>query len=243
MKMTLHKALSLFQFASIDSVTTDKIKKRYLDLAQKKHPDKGGSTQEFIELKDAYAYLKKFVTESGETVSSSYTSYSNTTSNKSNYSTHSTSQSTTNNTKYTADKEYVKQLETVNVELTEQNKKYYSVLMNYESILNKEIEIFNKMSSKLTKIANDFNKSSEKNRVERDKNIEELKKQYSPAFKDLINPFQRRIDNEEFLWRQNSIIQEYEDVKQELESTFLNAMVEVYQSSFETVSELLEKNS
>lgn len=242
MKMTLQKALSLFQFASIDSVTTEIIRKRYLDLAQKKHPDKGGSTQEFIELKDAYAYLKKFVSESNESVTSNYTTYTNTGS-KSSSSNYSSSTSNSSSTKYSADKEYVKQLETVNVELTEQNKKYYSVLMNYESILNKEIEIFNKMNSKLTKIANDFNKSSEKNRVERDKNIEELKKQYSPAFKDLINPFQRRIDNEEFLWRQNSIIQEYEDVKQELESTFLNAMVEVYQSSFETVSELLEKNS
>ena len=99
------------------------------------------------------------------------------------------------------------------------------------------------MNSKLTKIASDFNQSTEKNKTERDKSTEELKKQYSPAFKDLINPFQRRIDNEEYMWRQNTIIQDYEEKKQELESNFLNAMVDVYQSSYESISDILEKNT
>lgn len=236
MKMTLQKALSLFQFTSIDTVTSEQIKKRYLDLAQSKHPDKGGTTGEFIELKDAYTYLKKFVIDD-ENLKSDFTSYTNhstKTSGSSNF-------NTNNYSNNSVDKDYVRQLELLNTELSDQNKKYYSVLTNYEAMLNKEIEVFNKMNTKLSKIAKDFNVSTAKNKQERDKNIEDLKKQYSPSFKDLINPFQRRIDNEEFLWRQNSIVQEYEDTKQELESNFLNAMVEVYQASFETISEILEK--
>ncbi len=248
MKMTLQKALSVFQFDSINTVTTELIKKRYLDLAQKRHPDKGGTTEAFIELKDAYVYLKKFTTDS-DTDNVSYSNFTNASegyaksTNGNNNNKAKQEQSTTTNNTYQVDRDYVRELETVNLDLTEQNKNYYSVLMNYESILNKEIEVFNKMNSKLTKIASDFNQSTEKNKTERDKSTEELKKQYSPAFKDLINPFQRRIDNEEYMWRQNTIIQDYEEKKQELESNFLNAMVDVYQSSYESISDILEKNT
>jgi curved DNA-binding protein CbpA len=245
MKMTLQKALSVFQFDSINTVTTELIKKRYLDLAQKRHPDKGGTTDEFIELKEAYVYLKKFVSDT-DTDNVSYSNFTNASEGyaKSNGNT-KTKQSTPPpvNNSYQVDRDYVRELETVNNELTEQNKNYYTVLMNYESILNKEIEVFNKMNTKLTKIASDFNQSTEKNKQERDKSTEELKKQYSPAFKDLINPFQRRIDNEEYMWRQNTIIQDYEEKKQELETNFLNAMVDVYQGSYESISDILEKNT
>lgn len=236
MKMTLQKAQSVFQITSIENINSELLKKRYLDLAQNKHPDKGGSTEAFIELKEAYVYLKKFLEESAKV------DYSNSSSNAS---TTYQEESRSNNTKtsYTVDREYVRDLELLNIELTEQNKNYYNVLNNYESILNKQIEVFNKMNIKLSKLATDFNTSTQKNKLERDKQTEELKKQYSPAFKDLINPFQRRIDNEEYMWRQNSIVSEYEEKKQELESNFLNSMVEVYQGSYEVVSEILEKNT
>jgi DnaJ-class molecular chaperone len=238
MKMTLQKALSVFEFASIEKVNNDLLKKRYLDLAQSRHPDKGGSTETFIELKEAYAYLKRFLEESD---SLNYNTYS---SSKSTSSSSSSKTSNSNQSKsYSIDEEYVRQLESVNAELSEQNKSYYSVLTNYENILNKQIDVFNKMNSKLAKLANDFNVSTEKNKLERDRNTEELKKQYSPAFKDLINPFQRRIDNEEFMWRQNTIIQDFDEHKQDLENTFLNAMVEVYQASYENISDILEKNT
>jgi predicted phage-related endonuclease len=244
MKMTLQKALSVFQFGDINLVNTNLLKKSYLDLAQVRHPDKGGTTDEFIELKDAYTYLKKFLSESS---TDNYSNYTYDTSAKSDKTTYKAKTTTSSNSyaqnQYQIDKEYVRQLESVNAELTEQNKSYYAVMMNYEGILNKEIEVFNKINTKLTKLANEFNANSDKNKLERDKNIEELKKQYSPAFKDLINPFQRRIDNEEYMWRHNSIIQDYEEKKMELESTFLNAMVEVYQVSFEQISDLLEKNT
>lgn len=248
--MTLQKALSVFQFDSINTVTTELIKKRYLDLAQKRHPDKGGTTEAFIELKDSYVYLKKFVTDSdADTTSYSNSNFTNASegyakasNNSNNNKTKQTPPPAANKT-YQVDRDYVRELETVNNELTEQNKNYYNVLINYESILNKEIEVFNKMNTKLTKIAADFNQSTEKNKTERDKSTEELKKQYSPAFKDLINPFQRRIDNEEYMWRQNTIIQDYEERKQELESNFLNAMVDVYQNSYESISDILEKNT
>jgi curved DNA-binding protein CbpA len=245
MKMTLQKALSVFQFDSINTVTTELIKKRYLDLAQKRHPDKGGTTDEFIELKEAYVYLKKFVSDT-DTDNVSYSNFTNASEGYAKSSGNTkTKQSTPPpvNNSYQVDRDYVRELETVNNELTEQNKNYYTVLMNYESILNKEIEVFNKMNAKLTKIASDFNQSTEKNKQERDKSTEELKKQYSPAFKDLINPFQRRIDNEEYMWRQNTIIQDYEEKKQELETNFLNAMVDVYQGSYESISDILEKNT
>ncbi|MGL4758086.1 MAG: DnaJ domain-containing protein [Patescibacteria group bacterium] len=241
MKMTLQKALSLFQFTSLETVTVDQIKKRYLDLAQKKHPDKGGSTHEFIELKDAYTYLKKLVSDDQPFANTTSQSY-NTTKSEQEKTSYNNSTNSNSGAKVSVDRDYLRQLESVNSELTEQNKKYYSVLVNYEAMLNKEIELINKMNTKLTKIANDFNSASDKNKKDRDKQIEELKKQYSPAFKDLINPFQRRIDNEEFLWRQNTIIQEFEETKLELEMNFLNAMVDVYQGSFENISEILEKN-
>jgi hypothetical protein len=245
MKMTLQKALSVFQFNSINSVTNELLKKRYLDLAQLKHPDKGGTTETFIELKDAYAYLKKLLSESNYSDSSynDYTTQEPSKSKSNNTKNNQAASHSTSNQNYEIDREYVRQLESVNAELTEQNKNYYAVLMNYESILNKEIEIFNKMNTKLTKVASDFNQSTEKNKLERDKGTEDLKKQYSPAFKDLINPFQRRIDNEEFMWRQNSIIQDYDERKIELETTFLNAMVDIYQNSYEQISEILEKNT
>jgi hypothetical protein len=251
MKMTLQRALSLFQFASIDAVTTDIIKKRYLDLAQKKHPDKGGSTQEFIELKDAYAYLKKFATDSSESVSSNYSTYTNS--------------KTTNDYEYgprsTANKEYVNNLESVNSDLNEKLEYYKreldkaetiirkgndynkSVLLTYESIFNKELDIFNKVEIKINKIKHDYDTSSEQNRNSRDSNLKELKRQYSPAFKDLINPFQRKIANDEFMWRQNSIIQEYEDSKQKIDSNYHEARVDLFQGFFEKISELLKKNS
>jgi DnaJ-class molecular chaperone len=253
MKMTLQKALSLFQFASIDAVSTDIIKKRYLDLAQKKHPDKGGSTQEFIELKDAYAYLRKFATDAAESVSSNYTNYTNSTSNRGG-----------SNDPYSSgftNKEYVSNLESVNEELNQKLEFYKreldkaegiirkgndynkSVLLTYESIFNKELDIFNRVEIKVNKIKMDYDASSEQNRNNRDSNLKDLKRQYSPAFKDLINPFQRKIANDEFMWRQNSIIQEYEDAKQKIDSNYHEARVDLFQGFFEKISDLLKKNS
>jgi DnaJ-class molecular chaperone len=227
MKMTLQKALSVFGYSDIDSLNLQELKKQYLDMAVKRHPDKGGSSEGFIELKDAYAYLKQFVDSmSGNTNSSSSSNNEN--------------EKTENQKVYGVNKDYVSQLEYINTRLTDQNEKYKKNLNNYESLFNKQVQIFNHLNEKLTKLANTFNLQSEKNKTTRDKSTEDLKSQYSPAFKDLIAPFQRRIDKEEYIWRLNHITQEFEDKKKELENSFLNSMVEVYQNDFEALAQTLD---
>jgi DnaJ-class molecular chaperone len=226
--MTIQKALEVFGYSNIDKLSAVNVKKTYLELASKKHPDKGGTSEEFVELKDAYTYLKNFVenTQSGssETNSKSYSATSGSSSS----------------TKFNYSSDYVNQLEYINSQLSTQNEKLKKTLKDYEGIFNKQIDIFNNLNDKLTKIANNFNTQTEKNKSQKDKATEELKNQYQPAFKDLIAPFQRRIDKEEYVWRQNNINTEYEDKRKELENNFLNSMVEIYQNNFEDLASLLE---
>jgi curved DNA-binding protein CbpA len=56
--MNLQKALEIFDIDSLDEMSKDEIKKIYRKQAGQKHPDKeGGSSQEFVELRQAYLYI------------------------------------------------------------------------------------------------------------------------------------------------------------------------------------------
>jgi|694.fasta_scaffold113119_2 curved DNA-binding protein CbpA len=56
--MTLQKALEIFNIKSLEEISKDEIKKIYRKQAGLKHPDKeGGSSQEFVELRQAYLYI------------------------------------------------------------------------------------------------------------------------------------------------------------------------------------------
>ena len=52
------EALKLFGLANEEEVTLVKIKARYKELAQKHHPDKGGDSEFFIQLRNAFEQLK-----------------------------------------------------------------------------------------------------------------------------------------------------------------------------------------
>lgn len=56
--MTLQKALEIFNINSLEEISKEEIKKIYRKQAGLKHPDKeGGSSQEFVELRQAYLYI------------------------------------------------------------------------------------------------------------------------------------------------------------------------------------------
>ncbi|WP_444994815.1 DNA-J related domain-containing protein [Aliikangiella sp. IMCC44359] len=52
------KALKVLGLESLESIDAATVKKRFNELAQKHHPDKGGEQDYFIELRDAYNHLK-----------------------------------------------------------------------------------------------------------------------------------------------------------------------------------------
>lgn len=56
--MNLESSLELFGLTSLEGQTDATLRKIYHQLAQKYHPDKGGSTAEFIKVRKAYVILK-----------------------------------------------------------------------------------------------------------------------------------------------------------------------------------------
>lgn len=63
--MNLKLALDWFGLRDIRSVTFDGLKKNYHHLAQKYHPDKGGSSDDFIKLREAYTFLQDYIANPG----------------------------------------------------------------------------------------------------------------------------------------------------------------------------------
>lgn len=252
MNMTLQKALNVFGYVTVDELDQTTLKKKYLELANQKHPDKGGSTSEFIEIKDAYNSIKKFLINSEAAEKTFYTNsnsnnyYDSTADNDKNsanqrYTQDEKQQRNENSNQYVAnDGEYLAQLEYINKQTTLQNKVFKQSLTKYEQIFNHSVTTINKLNDQILYLANNFNGQIDDNRKVKDRDLENIKKQYQPNFKGLINPVQKRIDNEEFVWRQNIIEQKYNVKKQELENNFLNSMLELYQRSIEDISKSLE---
>lgn len=59
--MNLNYALNLFGINSIDSLNESQLKLTYIKLAKTKHPDRSGSHEEFVELKEAHDILLEII--------------------------------------------------------------------------------------------------------------------------------------------------------------------------------------
>jgi curved DNA-binding protein CbpA len=61
MNMNLEVSSRWFGLQNMKGVTLDDLKKRYHHLAQMYHPDKGGSSDDFIKLREAYTFLQDYI--------------------------------------------------------------------------------------------------------------------------------------------------------------------------------------
>ena len=64
MKNYPNELLDILGISDPYTVTLDEIKKIYKKKALETHPDRGGSTENFIKIQEAYEKLKDFFTES-----------------------------------------------------------------------------------------------------------------------------------------------------------------------------------
>ena len=61
MNMNLEAGLRWFGLQTIKGIKLEDLKKRYHHLAQMYHPDKGGSSEDFIKLREAYTFLQEYL--------------------------------------------------------------------------------------------------------------------------------------------------------------------------------------
>jgi curved DNA-binding protein CbpA len=59
--MNLQIALKWFDLNNVDKLDLSILKKKYLRLTLKYHPDKGGETADFVKLQDAYHFLQDYI--------------------------------------------------------------------------------------------------------------------------------------------------------------------------------------
>jgi curved DNA-binding protein CbpA len=59
--MTVDKALKVFGFSKKSSLKEANLRLSYIKLAKERHPDKSGSNQEFVELREAYELLTEYL--------------------------------------------------------------------------------------------------------------------------------------------------------------------------------------
>jgi hypothetical protein len=59
--MNLQIALKWFDLNNVDKLDLSILKKKYLKLTLKYHPDKGGETADFVKLQDAYHFLQDYI--------------------------------------------------------------------------------------------------------------------------------------------------------------------------------------
>lgn len=62
-RITLEESLKIFSITSLEGHTEKSLRDIYHKLALRCHPDKGGSSKDFIRLRQAYTLLKKVVND------------------------------------------------------------------------------------------------------------------------------------------------------------------------------------
>lgn len=215
---TLQQSIAFFGLKSLKGVSVDSLKGMYHDLAQKYHPDRGGSSEEFIYLRNCYNRLKRALLD-----------------NEFEQEVHSEQEQ---ETQYNKDA-HIASLQEHIQNLKIAYDKLLSIVDTYETTFNRQIRIINDANSKANMTIDMYNQAKKDLRVQLDQKLEYLKKQYNPGFwAGMLS--RNTLSYEDYISINNQYVDEYNQKSQELDSTYLSQLVNHYQNSMSRIIDIME---
>ena len=219
--MNYSEALEIFNLSSLSDVTEEDFKALYRKLARAKHPDtNNGSSKDFVELKEAFDYLK------------TYGSF------------HS------NKRGLKKIKQLVKtDLVTIDAlskdEVVKRYREDRKTLENqieiYQQSFFAQENTMTEIKNVVQNIMNDYENEKSKLQLELDDQIYSLEHEYRPNFFKRILFFLPKMSSHEFWRKYNEFVSSYTSKNDSLNLSFFKIMVATYGEGLNKISQNLDK--
>ena len=203
--MDLHSALKWFEIKSLEELDLIKLKKIYRKLTLKYHPDKGGKTKDFVQLQEAYNFLQNCIKYpySNNTNQKTYTQ------NSSDY-----NWQTNNASNIEFYKQQIRDLQKSN-----------SIYQNHIGLQIKIVKQFYKNIDQINSQNNVYNSNLDKSL---DDQLAKLNKKYKSGWwKPIVG--MRSMDKDDFIYNQNQLIKEYNELLAKSQKDNLQMNYNAYQ--------------
>jgi curved DNA-binding protein CbpA len=232
--ITLGESLRIFNLKSLKGHTEKSLRDIYHKLALKCHPDKGGSGKDFIRLRQAYTLLKKVVNDpefyrqkSGDGFQESY--------RKSSYGQSSSVHDNHNYDDIFSKEQILQELQ----RYKQAYQKAVETVVRYEKVFNSQIRIVNNTQNKLKILIGEYDRRRNEAEEELNFQLEELKKLHYRKWWQNLFPV-RKISREEFIYRNNTIVQDFNKYSRQIDDEFSQKVVKLYQNSFSEIVDLFD---
>ena len=209
--MNLNLALEIFEITSLVGQTESSLKKIYYQKAGIYHPDKGGSSDKFIQLREAYSLLKKALKDPNgnyqETQSSNNSSYDQ-------------------NQGFEAYKQAYQDLQ--------------KTTQHYENIFNAQIKTVNNTADYINNLVQTHREESEKRRIVLEQQLANLEKQNTQNwFQYALNI--KKISEQQYFDTYNQLIGTYNEEFHQREEEFNTNLLEGYRQGNAHIIDLLNQ--
>ena len=219
--MTIAQALQIFELQTLYDQDDKSLKKIYYHLAQKYHPDKRGSFEQFVALQEAHLFLKKSLGKSQYGSEENY---------------HTEDRSSPNFDLNEAHRD----LEGRFNRLREHFQNLIVVVEKYENIFNAQINIINSSNNGIKNLVVKYHELKDDLKNKLNIELKRLKKRHQKEWWEYILPT-KKLSEQEYIIESNHRVENFNQTSQALDEEFVNQMLKLYQGSFQDLVSLLSE--
>jgi len=227
--MNMEESLRLFSLPNLDGQSEQTLKKRYHLLAQKYHPDKGGSSEEFIALRKAYVYLRTAILDPSNSTHKQREKYYR---EKRYYDSDSSSSNATSEDSGSTN------TETINP-YKEAYEKAVDQIRQYEDIFNSQVRIINTTNKHIQQRYTSYSSLRDELKSRLDQNLSQLEKRHYRTWWQHVVPVPK-IDRQSYIQQYNELVQTYNATVKDVDEKFMESLLQTYQSGFEQIIDYLK---
>lgn len=209
MNMKSEVALRWFGLQNIKGVTLDDLKKRYHHLAQMYHPDKGGSSDEFIKLREAYTFLQDYLANPGI-------------------------EENLGGKEKTEFDDILKDLNKYKKAFVNSQTKIHE----YENMISSQINLISSFQGNLQSGIEFGKNQDDRLRSVLDEELDKLKKQYNSSWwKQPLGI--RTMSEGDYNYQYNALIDEYNNIKQKQDSEYIDNLLLLYRGLVNQIVDII----
>jgi DnaJ domain len=207
--MNLEVALRWFGLQHIKNVTIDDLKKRYHHLAQMYHPDKGGSSDDFIKLREAYTFLQDYLANPR-------------------------TEESHKGTEKTKSEDILKDLNRYKKAFAHSQVKIHE----YETMIGRQINLISSFQSNLQSGINYGKNQDGRLRSVLDEELEKLKKQYNSSWwKQPLGI--KTMSESDYNYQFNALIDEFNSIKQKQDDEYIDNLLSLYRGLVNQIVDII----
>lgn len=208
--MNLDAALRWFGLQkNIKGITLDDLKKRYHHLAQMYHPDKGGSSDDFIKLREAYTFLQDYLANPN----------------------------TEKNHRGKEKKESEDIVEDLN-KYKKAFANSQAKIHEYETMISSQINLISSFQGNLQTGINFGKNQDNRLRSVLDEELDKLKKQYNSSWwKQPLG--MKTMSESEYNYQYNALIDEFNNIKQRQDNEYIDNLLSLYRGLVNKIVDII----